>query len=316
MGRPLRNSADYFPHQADARHHRKVRALRQAHGPLGYAVYFMLLEHLCACDHHAAAWDETERELVAADLGVELEQLGAVVAQAVRLGLLDVTDQRLTSPGLLEALAYLHEKRARSRGAFLPPKPTAPAVSEKETPTRDEFLKQKPPAPVVSGETTHQSKVKGSKGKESKVKENKGTINPTEAEASSAGQEQVPTAHRVGGVLLPVGFEPDPFLARPEVAEAWAEYLTWRKKKGFPCTRLALEGLQRKLRELGGPDPGRWRELLLAALERGWRSIFLPRDLEPTRTTGAPGGFKKGLYDRYQDQAARLAAQAQEGGQP
>jgi hypothetical protein len=100
------------------------------------------------------------------------------------------------------------------------------------------------------------------------------------------------------------------------VAPLWLEYLAHRRRKGWPVSPLALEGLYKKLETLGGQDPQRWADLVRAALERGWRSIFLPRELEQPRPNFPPGGLanrpggRPTLNEKYNQLAAEIAAKA------
>lgn len=89
MARPRKENADYFSHDAGMRDDPKIKAVRNKYGFKGYAVWCYLLEVLTNADHFQIEWDDMQRELLAADFGLEGggEELGEMVEYFRRLKL-------------------------------------------------------------------------------------------------------------------------------------------------------------------------------------------------------------------------------------
>jgi len=115
MARPLKNNADYFPHDSDLRNDRRCKALRTRFGPEGYGIFNMLLEALAHAEHFEIPYSTLEMELLAGDFDVQAEKLEAVIQYVLDVELLDQKDQRLSSPLLADLKQILAETREKER---------------------------------------------------------------------------------------------------------------------------------------------------------------------------------------------------------
>lgn len=101
MARPRKENADYFSHDSGMRDDPKIKAVRNKYGFKGYAVWCYLLEVLTNADHFQIEWDDMQRELLAADFGLDGggEELGEMVEYFRRLKLF-----RLDENGILRCV--------------------------------------------------------------------------------------------------------------------------------------------------------------------------------------------------------------------
>jgi hypothetical protein len=162
MARPIKQNAEYFPHDRDMRDDPKVKALRAKYGLEGYAVWNMLLESLCDADGFEVEFgDDLSKEVLAGDIGIASELLEEMVGYMVKLKLLLLVDGKIFSESFKKRLAPLVEKRDRDRAY----RDSKTGLSTTITPQKRVFDNDNP---VFDIENT-QSKVKESKVKESKV---------------------------------------------------------------------------------------------------------------------------------------------------
>lgn len=128
MGRPIKDNADYFTHDADMRDDPKIKALRRKYNVAGYGVWCMLLEAITDSDNFILKLD---LEIVAGDFGIEPDYLTEVVEYCVKLGLLNWDKQSNTvwSKTMNERFSGLLSKRKRERGEFPSAKTPEPKVS-------------------------------------------------------------------------------------------------------------------------------------------------------------------------------------------
>ncbi|MCD8281705.1 MAG: DUF4373 domain-containing protein [Prevotella sp.] len=103
----------WFPHYAGTRNDRKVQALRKRFGNGGYAVLIMLLECIAESDDLTLAFDNVEKEVIAGDLGIDIEELDAFVEMCTRFGMITLTDGKLTCAAISERLKPLRDKHNR-----------------------------------------------------------------------------------------------------------------------------------------------------------------------------------------------------------
>lgn len=116
MARPQKNNAEYFSHDADMRNDVKVKALRRKFQHTGYAVWCFILESLTDGEYFEIDYNELNRELLAADFDVSVEELEEIVSYCCKVGLLQMTeDQHLYSEAHQRRFASLMEKRKRDR---------------------------------------------------------------------------------------------------------------------------------------------------------------------------------------------------------
>ena len=160
MARPLKTNADYFPHDSDLRNDRRCKALRSKFGAEGYGVFHMLLEALAHSDRFEIAYRGLEIELLAGDLDIDSSKLQGIIQYLLTVELLELADQRLTSPLLANLKEILSESRDKERRIKNKGKPEEQVVFRAENPVSEQF------SPLENA----QSKVKESKEKE--IKEN------------------------------------------------------------------------------------------------------------------------------------------------
>lgn len=116
MARPQKNSAEYFSHDADMRNDVKVKALRRKFQHKGYAVWCFILEALTDGEYFEIDYSGLNREFLAADFDVSVEELEQIVEYCCRIGLLQLTaDNRLYSDAHRRRFSWLIEKRRRDR---------------------------------------------------------------------------------------------------------------------------------------------------------------------------------------------------------
>lgn len=116
MARPTKNNAEYFSHDADMRNDVKVKALRRKFQHMGYAVWCFILESLTDGEFFEIDYSELNRELIAADFDVSVEDLEKIVEYCCKIGLLQLTDDnRLYSEAHKRRFSSLIEKRKRDR---------------------------------------------------------------------------------------------------------------------------------------------------------------------------------------------------------
>ena len=156
MPRPKKRNADYFSHDNDMRNDRKIKAVRSRFGLEGYAVYCMLLEALTDADDLQIKLDQTEKELLAADFGIDTEIFMAILNYMQSLGLIRIENDLLFCPVLSERLKQVFEKREKAKKAYQKQKNKNKRVSETET-------KVSATENTVSDTEMTQSKVKESK---------------------------------------------------------------------------------------------------------------------------------------------------------
>lgn len=115
MARPLKQNASYFSHDADMRNNRKIKALRARFGLEGYAVWCMTLECLTEENGFVLPWDELSTELISGDFGIAAESLAEIMAYMARVGLLQISENRIQCPAHRARMQFVLDERARKR---------------------------------------------------------------------------------------------------------------------------------------------------------------------------------------------------------
>ena len=156
MARPLKNSCEYFPHDAGMRNHKKVKALRVKF-PNGYAIWAMLLEYLTANDGNEFENSDLEYELMAGDFGFTVEEVKAVVEYCIKIEMLFNANGFIYSESLNERLAPVYIKRGKAK-----------ELSAKQRRTNGRFCNSNTDTSDVSVTETPQSKVNKTKLNKSK----------------------------------------------------------------------------------------------------------------------------------------------------
>jgi len=115
MARPIKNNADYFPHETAMRNDRRVRSLRKKHGEGGYGIYCMLLEILTESQGLQVELNPLERQLILDDLDLEESLFTDVIDTLLMLGLMQRDDNNvLRCKSLDSRLEPIFTKRNRS----------------------------------------------------------------------------------------------------------------------------------------------------------------------------------------------------------
>jgi hypothetical protein len=117
MARPIKNNADYFPHDADMRNDTRVKAVRRKFGIEGYGVYCMLIELLTDSDFFQFKNDALAIELVAGDFDIEPDKLSSILQYLSQLDLIQIAPgtNLITCKSLENRLGALLSKRERDR---------------------------------------------------------------------------------------------------------------------------------------------------------------------------------------------------------
>jgi len=116
MARPRKNNADYFSHDANARHDLKMKSLEAEMELRGYALYFKMLEILAGSDFYEI--DISKPYILGSlpsDLGCSKQEFDEFLNLAINLELLKKVESRIYSPGLKKRLAGLDRIRALDR---------------------------------------------------------------------------------------------------------------------------------------------------------------------------------------------------------
>lgn len=88
MARPIKNNAEYFPHDADMRNDDRVKALRKKFKLAGYGIWNMLIEYLAGRDYFQFEYNDFNLEIIAGDFDADPGEIREVISYCVTLGLL------------------------------------------------------------------------------------------------------------------------------------------------------------------------------------------------------------------------------------
>jgi uncharacterized protein DUF4373 len=116
MARPRKNNADYFSHDANARHDIKIKALESEMGLKGYVLYFKFLEFLAGSDYYEI--DISKPYIISSlplDLGCTKQEFDDFLELAMNFELLNKENDIIYSPGLKKRLAGLDRTRELDR---------------------------------------------------------------------------------------------------------------------------------------------------------------------------------------------------------
>jgi hypothetical protein len=157
MGRPIKNNADYFSHDADMRNDPKVKALRRKFGVDGYAIWCMTLEYLTDCEYFTFELTDINIELVAGDFDVDPLKIREVLEYCFIIDLLQLDGKSVKSKNHNKRMEPILQKREK----------TKKTAEDRERSRSGEFLPQQLQSPGEPAPVLPQSKVKESKVKES-----------------------------------------------------------------------------------------------------------------------------------------------------
>lgn len=130
MARPIKNNADYFPHDTDMRNDPKIKALRRKFGVEGYGIYCMIIEYLGDSEHFIADVDKLGIELMSGDFDIEPGRLIEIICYCTSLDLLQMESGELSCNSLENRLSPLLSKRERDRSRVFDSDNTQSKVKE------------------------------------------------------------------------------------------------------------------------------------------------------------------------------------------
>lgn len=110
-------AADFFRHDSDMRNDIKVKALRKKFKHKGYAVWCFLLETFTDSDNFEIEYGEIERELLASDFDVPVEELTEITDYCIKIGLLQTEGGKLFSETHKRRFKEVFDQSARRREA-------------------------------------------------------------------------------------------------------------------------------------------------------------------------------------------------------
>jgi len=160
MGRPTKQTADYFPHACV--HKKTIYVIEQRYGNDGYAFWFKLLELLGSSEgHYYDLRDAANMEFLMAKTRTDESTCTEILNMLARLDAIDKDlweqHQVVWSQNFVDGLDPLYKKRST------------------EKPSKPSFRNENPGEDSISGEKTPQSRVEKSKVKES-IKESIGAV--------------------------------------------------------------------------------------------------------------------------------------------
>lgn len=132
MARPIKNNADYFPHDADMRNDTRIKAVRRKFGIEGYGIYCMLLEFLTDSEYFEFKNDDLSIELVAGDFDIEPTKLTQILQYFMQIDLIqmDAKTSIISCKSLDNRLEPLLSKRKRDRTQVIDSDNTQSRVEE------------------------------------------------------------------------------------------------------------------------------------------------------------------------------------------
>ena len=144
MARPIKNNADYFPHDIGLRKDSYILALRNRYSHMGYAVWCFLMEVLTASENFRLILNELSYEIYAADFGVTVDQLHEIIDYCVKIELLQRGDDGSIGCNLLDdSLSFLIEKRKRDRNRLSAMKTTKKEYIHSENSSKNTVIAAK-----------------------------------------------------------------------------------------------------------------------------------------------------------------------------
>lgn len=164
MARPNKNNAEYFSHDADMRNDVKVKALRRRFSHTGYAVWNYILETLTDTENFEIDFREVNKELLAADYDVSVQELDDIVEYACRIDLLQLTEDGsvLFSAAHKRRFSQLLERRAKLSEAG------KKGMAKRWSSSNSDITDDK--EVITSDSKVKESKAKESKGKQTEIK--------------------------------------------------------------------------------------------------------------------------------------------------
>jgi ATP-dependent Lon protease len=161
MARPIKNNADYFPHDADMRNDARVKALRRKFGIEGYGVYSMLIEYLTDSDYFECKISDVSIEIIAGDFDIETAKLNEILSYCYQLDLLqfDTDNSILSCKSLDKRLEPLLTKRKRDRNVVIVSENTQSKVKKSKVKESKEYITATKVATLEDRKTEFRNKI-------------------------------------------------------------------------------------------------------------------------------------------------------------
>jgi hypothetical protein len=114
----MSKDAYYFSHDSNARHDRKIVALKHTYGLSGYGMWWVIVEILREQADYKLEYDEITFIMLADELGTSVEQAKDFVEDCINKYKLLVTDhEKFWSESLLKRMQRLNEIREKRKKA-------------------------------------------------------------------------------------------------------------------------------------------------------------------------------------------------------
>lgn len=122
MGRPIKDTVDYFPHDCNTTNKKTIYILEQKYGNNGYAFWFKLLEMLgSAHNHHIKLGTQADKEFMSARMRLDWGKCKEILNLLADLDAISKPcwkKEIIYSPNFVERLRPLYEKRKRDLPTF------------------------------------------------------------------------------------------------------------------------------------------------------------------------------------------------------
>lgn len=137
MGRPPKNNAEWFRHDAIMRNDQKILYLRNKYGFEGYGVWCYILEVLTGSDYFSMEWNKLQQMCYSGDFRIDEQRLVTIINDCVEINLLQLGDGILRCDNLSKRMTGLIEKRENRRTDTAPDREPQKTVSASKTPLSD-----------------------------------------------------------------------------------------------------------------------------------------------------------------------------------
>ncbi len=86
MARPIKDNADYFPHEKHLRDKPEMHYIRKKFGEGGFGIVIMLLEYLTDKENFRCTFNENEKKLLSINFWVEIELINQIIEDCIKIG--------------------------------------------------------------------------------------------------------------------------------------------------------------------------------------------------------------------------------------
>ncbi len=116
MARPIKKTAEWYPHDSGIRNTPKMRALRHHQGNIGAIIYMYIWEYLLECDNQRTPYTEETLDVWSIDFNEDLEVIRNVVSCCIKYKMLQIDSyNNIYSEDLNNKLLPLFQKRTNDR---------------------------------------------------------------------------------------------------------------------------------------------------------------------------------------------------------